>query len=214
MGNSGLLKSALFFLCVTLVVLLVMPKDCARKAAGPIAALRRATTPRQKGLHIETSTPAPKWQQVTYPAGIDAARLQYLIEIDSRFAAQKTMSCPKQSGGVGDVSLVTALQALHYIEPQPDGSYAFTREGLLNVAAADDGSSWSVPIAKRQFVHVDAIDCSAADQCAVTFTWNWLPNDVGKAMQPPAAPQSGSARIVGGPGGWVVSDVSGIDPIW
>ena len=214
MGDSGLLKSVLFFLCVTLVVLLLMPRDCAKKAAVPIAALRRATTPGQKGLHIETSTPVPKSRQVTYPAGIDAARLQYLIEIDSRFAAQKTMSCPKQSGGVGDASLVTALQALHYIEPQPDGSYALTREGSLNAAATDNGSSWSVPVAKRQFVRVDAIDCSAADQCAVTFTWSWLPNDVGKAMEAPTAPQGGSARIVGGPGGWVVSDVSGIDPIW
>src|SRR5437870_12005986 len=98
MGDSGLLKSALFFLCVTLVVPLLTPRDCAKKAAVPIAALRRATTPGQKGLHIETSTPVPKSPQVTYPAGIDATLLQYLIEIATRFAAQKTMSCPNQSG--------------------------------------------------------------------------------------------------------------------
>jgi|ERR1051326_3831993 hypothetical protein len=212
MGDSGLLKSALFFLCVTLVVLLLMPKDCAKKAAGPLAALRRPRAAETKGLHIESSTPAPKSHAVAYPAGIDAARLQYLIEIDAHFAEPKTMTLAKQGGG--DAGLVSALQALHYIEPQPDGSYAFTNDGLLNASATDNGTSWSVPVAKRQFVQTQSIACTAADQCDVTFTWRWDPNDVGKAMQAPTAPQLGTARLVGGPGGWVVSDVSASDPSW
>jgi len=214
MGDSGLLKSALFFLCVTLVVLLLMPKDCAKKAAVPLAALRRPRAAETKGLHIESSTPAPKSHAVTYPAGIDAARLQYLIEIDAHFAEPKTMTCPKQVAGNGDNGVVSALQALHYIEPQPDGSFAFTNEGLLNASATDNGASWSVPVAKRQFLKAESIDCTAADQCDVTFTWRWDPNPVGKAMQAPTAPQNGTARIVGGPGGWVVSDVSASDPSW
>lgn len=212
MGDSSLLKSALFFLCVTLVVLLLMPKDCAKKAAGPLAALRRSSAPAPKGLHIESSTPAPKSHNVTYPAGIDAARLQYLVEVDAHFGEPKTMTLAKQGGG--DAGLVSALQALRYIEPQPDGSYAFTSEGLLKVSATDNGTSWSVPVAKREFLNTQIIDCSAPDQCAVTFTWRWDPNDVGKAMQASTAPQSGTARIVGGPGGWVVSDVSASDPSW
>src|ERR1041385_8702824 len=91
MGDSGILKSALFFLCITLVVLLFMPKDCAKKAAAPLAALRHAKSGGgAKGLHIETSTPAPASHDVTYPGGLDAARLQYLIEIDGHFAAPRT----------------------------------------------------------------------------------------------------------------------------
>lgn len=211
MGDSGLLKTALFFLCVTLVVLLFMPKDCAKRAAAPLSALRRSKTSAPKGLHIETSTPEPASRNVTYPAGIDAARLQYLIEVDTHFAAPLTLSCPKRIGAAGNAPLVATLQSLHYIEPQPDGSYAMTHDGLLNVAATDEGAWWSVPVAKRQFTHVDAIDCSASDQCSVTFTWQWLPNDLGQAMQPQLSPQTGTARLVGGAGAWVVSGVTGVD---
>ncbi len=213
MGNSNLLKSALFFLCVILVVLLFMPRDCAKRAV-PLAALRR-NQPAPKGLHIETSTPAPAaHREVTYPAGVDAARLQYLIEIDSRFAAPKTVTCPKQPGPLADAPAVTALQSLHYVEPQPDGTLAFTREGLLNVSAADQGAWWVIPVAKRQFVSVDDIDCGAADMCTATFTWRWQPNDVGNAMHPQIEPHQGTARLLGGAGGRVVSDVSGIDAGW
>ena len=99
MNSSGILKSVLFFLCVTLVVLLVMPKDCAKKAAGPLAALRHSRSGAAKGLRIETSTPAPASRNLAYPAGLDAARLQYLIEVDGHFAAPLTLTCPKRPGG-------------------------------------------------------------------------------------------------------------------
>jgi hypothetical protein len=187
----------------------VLPQRDGRRSP---AALRRPSAPAAKGLHIKSSTPAPKSHSVAYPAGIDAARLQYLIEVDAHFAEPKTMTLAKQGGG--DAGLVSALQALHYIEPQPDGTVAFTPEGLLKVTATDNGASWSVPVAKRQFLRAESIDCSAADQCAITFTWRWDPNDVGKAMQANVAPQIGTARIVGGPGGWVVADVSASDSSW
>jgi hypothetical protein len=208
MGDSSFLKSALFFLCVTLVVLLVMPKDCAKRGL-PLAALRRhPAAPAQKGLHIETST--PERRQVTWPAGIDAARLQYLVEVDSRFAAPKTANCPKQAGPITP-PIVDALQSLHYLEQQPGSAYAFTREGLLHVTSTDAGAWWAIPIAKRQFVHADAVECGSADQCTVTFTWQWQPNEIGQAMQPQTEPHQGTGHIVGGPGGWVVSEVGGVD---
>ena len=207
MGDSGILKFALFALCIILVVLLFMPKDCAKKAAGPIAALKQSKSGGTKGLHIESSTPPPESAQVTYPAGIDAARLQYLIEIDSNFAAPKNLTCPKRTGMPGDETLLTTLQSLHYVEPQPDGTYALTRDGLMNVTATDNGGTWSIPVAKRRFVKTDAIDCTASDQCNLKFTWQWQPNDVGQAMQPQLTPQPGTARIIGGAGGWVLTDL-------
>jgi hypothetical protein len=215
MGDSGLLKSALFFLCLILVVLLFMPKDCAKQVPAKIAAIRH-TAPAPKGLRIETSTPPPAGsREVVYPEGIDAARLQYLIEVDPHFATPKTMVLQKQANGpLGNAQLAIALQSLRYIEPQPDGTYAFTRDGLLNVTATDQGTSWTIPVAKRQFVRVDAIDCAAADQCTVKFTWQWQPNDVGNAMQPAIEPHSGTARLLGGPGGRVVSEISDIDSTW
>ena len=217
MGDSGLLKSALFFLCLAAVVLLFMPKDCAQKAAQPLAALKRTkTTTAPKGLRIETSTPEPAKHEVPYPAGLDAARLQYLIEIDNRFAAPKMLVCPKQpsGGAIGSATLVQTLQSLHYLETKPDGTYGFTSEGLIKASPSDDGSAWNVPVAKRQFVRVDEIDCTSADQCNVKFTWQWQPNEIGQAMQPQLDPHTGTAKIIGGPGGWVLTDVGGVDAVF
>ena len=214
MGSSGILKSALFFLCVMLAALLLMPKDCARNAARPLAALRHGKSGgTSKGLRIDSSTPPPDARNVTFPAGLDAARLQYLVEVDPQFSAPKTLTCPKRPGGppLGSPELQSALQSLRYIEMQPDGAFALTREGLLNANATDNGPSWSVPVAKRQFAGVDKIDCGAADQCTVTFKWTWQPNDVGQAMQPQLDPHNGTAHIVSGPDGWALRDVSEID---
>ncbi len=219
MGDSGLLKSALFFLCFTLALLLFMPKDCARRAAAPIAALQKrakpattATTPPQPGLQIRSTTPPPPAPKtVTWPAGTDASRFQYLLEIEAHFAAPKTLSFPKQVINAGHPSVADALLSLHYIEAKPDGTFALTPDGLLHANASDEGSTWSVPVAKRKFEKVDDIDCSAPDQCNVSFTWRWQPNSVGQAMQPSTGPQHGTAHIIGGPGGWVVTEVGGID---
>ena len=212
MGDNSFLKSALIFLSAALVILIFMPKECAKNATAPITALRRAKQPAAtKGLHIDSSTPAPNARAVTYPAGLDAARLQYLIEIESHFAAPLVLSCPKRPGGAGNSELATAMQTMHYIEVQPDGSFALTREGTLHADTTDNGTSWGVQVARRQFVRTDAIDCSAADQCSVTFSWQWQPNEVGQAMGPSGTTYSGTAHIVGGTGGWVVSGVYGID---
>jgi hypothetical protein len=215
MGSSGILKSALFFLCVMLAALLLMPKDCAKNAARPLAALRHAKSGggTSKGLRIDSSTPPPDARNVAFPAGLDAGRLQYLVEVDPQFSAPKTLTCPKRPGGppLGSPELQSALQSLRYIEMQPDGAFALTREGLLNANATDNGPSWSVPVAKRQFAGVDKIDCSAADQCTVTFKWAWQPNDVGQAMQPQLDPHNGTAHIVSGPDGWALRDVADID---
>jgi hypothetical protein len=212
MGDSSLLKGALVVLCAVLVIVLFMPKECAKNAI-PAGALRpRSEAP--KGLRIESTTPAPKPHgEVTYPVGLDAQRLQYLVEINTAFAAPRNATLPK--GGRFDATpVVTALKSLGYLTTQPDGSYALTNEGLLNANAADEGSAWSIPIAKREYLRADVIDCTAPDLCTATFTWQWKPTAVGAAMQPQIFPHEGTARLAGGANQWVVSEVRGIDAGW
>ncbi|HEV2719386.1 MAG TPA: hypothetical protein VG323_05170 [Thermoanaerobaculia bacterium] len=221
MGDSGLLKTLLFFLCFIMAVLLFMPKDCAQRAAAPIAAMQKrakptttaaATTAPPQGLQIKSTTPPPPAPKTaTWPTGVDASRFQYLLEIEAHFAAPKTLSFPKQVVNAAHPSVADALLSLHYIEARPDGTFALTNDGLLHANATDEGSTFSVPVAKRQFERVDDIDCPAGDQCTVSFTWRWQPNAVGQAMQGATQPQHGSAHIIGGAGGWVVTEVSGID---
>jgi hypothetical protein len=213
MGDSGILKTALFALCVILVVLLFMPKDCAKQAARPLAALRQAKGEKPKGLQIESSTPPPASERVAYPAGLDAEHLQYMIEVDTRFAAPKMALCPKQESNdiYGADRVVGALLSLKYIEKRPDGTYAFTPDGLLHLTATDESLGWSIPVAKRQFLRAQKIACATSDQCDVTLVWQWQPNDVGTAMSPKLVPHQSAATIVLGPTGWVVSDVRQLD---
>jgi len=211
MGDSRILKSALFFLCVILVVVLFMPKNCATQAVRPLAAIRKESKP--KGLQIESSTPPPASERVSYPAGLDAEHLQYLIEVDSRFAAPKSVLCPKQEPNeiYGAERVVRALVSLKYIEKQPDGTYAMTQDGLLHLTSTDEGTAWRIAVAKRQFVKATKIACATGDQCDVTFTWQWQPNDVGTAMHVALVPHQSVATLVSGPTGWVLSDMRQIE---
>jgi hypothetical protein len=216
MGGSNFLRGALFLLVFAMVVLLFLPKDCAKQVPGAVAKLRQREPSGSKGLHIETTTPEPSSgakKAVEYPSGLDAARLQYLIELDPHYSTPKTATLLKHPGGLEASTVVAALLSLRYIERQPDGSYAFTRDGLMKVNATDQGDSWLIPLAKRQLVRVDAIDCSAPDQCKMTFVWQWQPNDVGSAIQANPEPHSGTARVQGGAGRWAVSDVA-VDDTW
>lgn len=213
MGDSGILKFALFALCITLVILLFMPKDCAKQAARPLAALQQAKAPKAKGLQIESSTPPPASEKVSYPAGLDAEHLQYLIEVDTRFSAPKTMLCPHKDPMEVQSAyrIVSALQSRGYVEKQPDGSLAFTQDGLLHVTSTDDGTAWNIQVAKRQFLRAKKMACATGDQCEVTFLWQWQPNDVGTAMHPDLTPHESVATIVSGPTGWVLSDTRQLD---
>jgi len=207
--ESGLLKGTLFFLCVVLAILLLMPK-CPPTALAPLRA-RPATDSAPKGLRIESGVPAAsKPASVAYPEGLDAEHLQYMIEVDPRFAAPKMASFPKDSPSADD-ALVGALSRLGYIEKQPDGRYGFSREGLLNVTGAvDQGSSWSVPIAKRAFVRATHIDCNG-DNCRAEFQWQWQLNAIGDAMALKPQPMTGTATLNATDHHWLLNGINGLD---
>lgn len=207
--ESSLLKGTLFFLCATLVVLLFMPK-CPPTALAPLHA-RPATDSAPKGLRIESGVPAAsKPASVQYPEGLDAEHLQYMIEIDSRFAAPKMASFAKDSPNADD-ALVGALSRLGYIEKQADGRYGLSRDGLINVSGAvDQGSSWSVPIAKRVFIRATHIDCNG-DNCSAEFQWQWELNKIGDAMALKPQPMTGMATLNATDHHWLLNGLTGVD---
>src|SRR3954447_3385571 len=96
---------------IAIVLLVVMPKMCVN--AVVVAKARQEKAARESGLHIE-SPPPP----ASYPSGLDADRVRYLIGIDSRFAAPFTVRIEK-SASVDDAEIVAALHT--YIEQAPDG---------------------------------------------------------------------------------------------
>src|SRR5205085_6428833 len=106
--------------------------------------------PAPSGLVISSSTPAPiSASSLHFPPGLDAARVEYLLEIDAAFAAPMTMA-------VTDMAPITPLLVEHqYV----DKNLAPTREGLINVnGAAQSPSGWIVPVAQRKLVGIDRVE--------------------------------------------------------
>jgi len=201
MGESSILKGSLFILCAILTVVLFMPKNCPTSAIAPLVARKHEPPP--AGLRINSAPPAAPHAIVTYPEGLDAEHLQYLIEINQQFAAPKMMSFDKASDD-------NALVKLGYVEKQGD-TRTFSREGLLHVSGAiDQGTSWSVPVAKRAFVRVTKLDCGA-DTCSAEFLWQWQPNEIGTAARVITEPFPAVATLNASDHHWLLTTISGLE---
>src|SRR5204862_4776310 len=93
-----------------------------------------------------------------YPAGLDEARVQYLVEINNDFSQPYNVTLAKKWDG-SDVT--SALASAKYIEKAADGTVTVTRDGLMALDLHDQGDSWSFPVAKRVFdkvTHLSRID--------------------------------------------------------
>jgi len=211
MGDSPLLKGALFVLSMMLAIFLFMPK-CPQGGVGPLRVHKTEDAAAPKGLRIESSTPPPlaRGPVGTYPEGLDAQRVQYLVETNTHFAEPKTAKFSKDSKDPNPDPVVTALRHLGYIEAKPDGAWGLTRDGAMNASATDLGDKWSVPIAKREFVRVTLLKCDG-DQCNADFGWKWKPNNVGQAMQLGSDELTGRASLNGVDRHWLLNAISGID---
>jgi hypothetical protein len=182
---------------IAIVLLTVMPKMCAKVVL--VSKARQEKAAGEPGLRIQ-STHKP----ASYPAGLDADRVRYLIEIDSRFSAPYNARIGKSAMSIEDAPVVAALQKLGYIEQSPDGSQTLTRDGLLHIdGLVDDGNSWTFPIATRHYEGVAAIDGDLANARA-TVIWKWQPNAAGAALLPDPKRHEGTADFAPGPSGWTM----------
>jgi hypothetical protein len=186
---------------IAIVLLVAVPKMCMKTVL--VAKAKQEKTAREPGLHIE-STQKP----VSYPSGLDADRIRYLVEVDTRFSAPYTAHIAKATASIGDVQVVAALQRLGYVERQPDGTLALSRDGLLHLdGVVDDGTSWTFPVAKRQFETVAGIEGDAANANA-TIAWKWQPNNVGAALLREPKRHEAKADFANGANGWTITGLT------
>jgi hypothetical protein len=186
---------------IAIILLVVMPKMCVK--AVLVSKARQEKAAGESGLRIQST-----YKPASYPGGLDAARVRYLVEIDSRFSAPYMERINKAPIGVTDASVVAALQKLGYVEVAPDGSRTVTSDGLLHIdGLADDGSSWTFPIATRRFESVSAIDGDLAN-ARVTVIWKWQPNTVGAALLPDPKRHEASAEFASGTSGWTLTGLT------
>lgn len=181
MTEPRYLRTLIVPLGVALVFLVLTPKLCQRalvRAKQPKAAAPAPVQASPSGLVI--STPAPAGEPtapIVFPPGLDASRIQYLVEINSTFSTPKVMAV------VAGSPVTRVLVAKSYFEKRSDESFAPTREGLINVnGLVESPNGWMLPVAKRVFVSVERIDDTGDGQFNVAIKWRWEPNAVGAEL--------------------------------
>lgn len=191
-------------LALIIIFFFIVPRTCARKPAAEAQTATAETTTASTGggLHIEgTPDTPPAATSSTYPEGLDAARIRYLVEVDAQFSAPVTSTLPKQWDPTNTVIL--ALQKIQYVEIAADGTVTITRDGLLNLSLSDQGTSWVFPVAKRAFDNVTYVSRVEDDKYIATVAWHFEPNAAGVALNVDAKKaHSSSATFVSGGGTW------------
>jgi hypothetical protein len=191
------------------IFLIANPRTCKRTLvrSNAVVTTSSAAEPTGGGLIINSNVGAPHRQAVVnYPQGLDAARLQYLVEIDSQFAAPKTMACPKAKGQVASTDVCTVLTQRGYAEYSADGPLVLTREGILKLTGVTEMSdSWIVPVGQRKFISVERLDDTGDGKFLATVRWQWQPNEIGGSLLGRAQDHTLSAEFAGGVGHWVMN---------
>lgn len=215
--GTRILRTLAVPLIVALVFLFLVPRTCqkaigTRKLRIPTAT---ATAPSDTGLHIESVSPdAPASGPVSYPAGLDAQRVRYLVEIDSHFAEPYKVLVPKPGSMVIDAAPADALVKAGWFEAQ-GGGYTPSRGAALHLdGMTETAVAWLVPAGKRKFERVTGVDDSGNGKVRVRFSWQWEPNEAGRAIKASFDLHQGSAELGGGgEHPWDLNSVS-VDGEW
>jgi len=199
--ETRILRTVGIPIVIAIVLLVVMPKMCVK--AVLVSKARQEKAARESGLHIESMH-----KPASYPGGLDADRIRYLVEIDSRFSAPYSVRVGKSAETVNDAAVVPAVVKLGYIEQAPDGTRTLTRDGLLHLdGLVDDPAGWTFPVATRHYEAVAAIEGDHAN-AHVTIAWKWQPNTVGAALLPDPKRHEAKADFSPGSTGWTMTELT------
>ncbi|HEX3579544.1 MAG TPA: hypothetical protein VHY33_13350 [Thermoanaerobaculia bacterium] len=198
--ETRILRTVGIPIVIAIILLVAVPKMCTR--AVLVAKARQARAPHEPGLHIESAQ-----KPAVYPSGLDAERIRYLLEVDSRFSTAYTVHIAK-SASVDDALIAAALQKLGYLEQAPDGTRTLTRDGLLHLdGVIENENGWIFPVAKREFEAVPAIEGDHSNAHA-TIVWKWQPNTAGAALLPHPRRHEATADFSSGATGWTMTGLT------
>jgi hypothetical protein len=153
---------------------------------------------------------------VSYPAGLDPERVKYLVEIDHDFSAPYTVHINKSLGTLGSAlieqqQIIPVLRKLGYAEVDGNRTLTLTRDGLLHLdGLVDDGTSWTFPVATREFNAVTAIDNDGSNAHA-KFVWKWKPNAIGAELITTPKRHDAKADLTNVGGRWSLTGISELD---
>jgi hypothetical protein len=222
--ETRILRTAGIPIVIAIILLVMLPKMCAR--AVMVAKARQGVTdttgtgeskPAEAhsggGLRIESSQ-KPVSAPADFPPGLDSERIRYLVEVDARFSAPYTVRVAKKAGigaDPADQRIIRLLQKLGYVDLAGDGTLTLTHDGLLHLdGLVEDASSWSFPVAKRQFVSVTSIDSSGTAANA-GFSWKWEGNTLGTELLTLPNRHDARAEFASVNERWSLTRIAGLD---
>ena len=214
-------------LALAVVLLVVLPRMCARaldsarRQAGTTTAATNApvaTDSTAGGLHISTTSPdsASPPRPQNYPAGLDATRIQYLIEIDPTFVQPATTRVPKTDVSVwADAAtrfpIVPSVLRLGYFQAA-GAAYTPTRDAALHLdGLTEDGAGWIIPIGKRKFDSVSRLEDLGDSRYRATYRWKWEPTSLGAELLPKPRSHESAAEFSGGDRHWALMQMTQFD---
>jgi hypothetical protein len=204
--GTRILRTVGIPLFIAVALLYVVPKECSKVIA---ASKQRQAARAASGLRIQSSQ-----KPLMYPAGLDVDRIRYVVEIDTQFSTPYMGRVGKTSPvdlQPREQALLAAMKRLGYAETAADNTVSITRDGLLHIdGLVDDGTSWTFPVAKREFVSVTAIDSDATTAHA-TFAWQWKPTQVGSELMPTPKRHEANAELTNSTSRWTLMQISELD---
>ncbi|MEA2239619.1 MAG: hypothetical protein QOC81_4343 [Thermoanaerobaculia bacterium] len=205
--GTRILRTAGIPLVIAIAMLYIVPKECAKVVQ--VSKQRQERARAASGLHIESSA-----KPVTYPAGLDPERVRYLIEVDSLFSAPALGRLHKTPPAVtlpSEQTLLAALLKLGYAETAPDNSITITRDGLLHLdGLVDDGTTWTIPLAKREFRSITTVDPDGGNALA-RFVWQWQPTMAGAELVKSPRRHDAKAELTSASGRWTLVRMVDLD---
>lgn len=224
--GTRIIKTVAVPLGIALVLLFFVPKTCEKMLGSKKLRTNAAATaaPTDTALHITSDAPASPAAAApapasasSYPAGLDAQRVQYEIEINPRFADPATYRLPKPGAiiVVTDTAPAEAMVRSGWFEQSSGGGYTPTPEAALHLPSmTEEPQAWRIPLGTRKFDRVSAVENLGDGRARVTFTWQWEPNEAGRAAGGTSALHKGTADFAGGgEHAWDLTSLT-IDPDW
>lgn len=202
--GTRILRTVAVPIIVAVVLLLMVPKSCARVVQVSKARAEKAAQ-HANGLRIESSQ-----KPVNFPSGLNPDRVRYLVEIDSHFSAPYVAHVNKTPSPT-DQQIIAALRKLGYAELASDGTLTITRDGTLHLdGLADEGSSWAFVLATRKFHSITLIE-SEADGAHAKFLWVWQPTSIGAELVPSPRHHGATAQLSSLGGRWSLTEIADLD---
>ncbi len=204
--ESRIIKTVAIPLSIAVVFLFLLPKMCSKMLTKKPIRAQVATVmgeqPTDTALHIRSDSPdAAPSAPVSYPTGLDPQKAQYLIEINQRFSDPYSYRLPKPGSviSLADTAIADALVRAGWFEEVPGGGYNPTHEAALHIPQlGEESQAWRVPLAARKFGSITSVQDLGENRAKVGFTWQWDPNEAGRAVKSTFEMHHGTADFAGG----------------